>query len=205
MLTIASLAALLAGEGIGIATAIGIVGDHPVAYATNEGAEGASGHVTYFLESSPAPDHTLAQQCVGTKGIGGTPNYDSLTRASKLSRRGQILGLPFRQLGSLQLNDSAVAHKSRISSSTRIDPAGFLHKSLQTRPGFFAMSNIPQRSRPFADRLIGGGAATRAANDRSKWICILVERQISKSKGMPQKLLGPSPYFVMLDDFKHRL
>jgi hypothetical protein len=90
-----------------------------------------------------------------------------------------------------------------VTSSAGVDPAGFRHKRLQRRRGLLASSNIPQRSRPLADGLVVGGAAARAANDGSKWICVLVSRLISKFKGMPQKLLGPSPYFVMLDDCKH--
>ena len=65
------------------------------------------------------------------------------------------------------------------------------------------MSDISERPCPFADRLAIDFIVTRAANDRSKWICVLVEGKIGKFKGMPQKLLGPSPHFVMLDDCEH--
>ena len=62
------------------------------------------------------------------------------------------------------------------------------------------MSDISERSCPFADRLAIGVIVTRAANDGSKWICVLVEWKIGKFERMPQKLLGPSPHSVMLDD-----
>jgi hypothetical protein len=65
------------------------------------------------------------------------------------------------------------------------------------------VSDISERSRPFADRLVVDNIVTRAANDRSEWIGFFFEQQISKGKGMPQKLLGPSPHFVMLDDCEH--
>ena len=90
-----------------------------------------------------------------------------------------------------------------VTSSAGVDPAGFLHKRLQPRRGLLALSDIPQRSRPLADRLAIDFIVTRAANDGSKWICVLVEGKIGKFKGMPQKLLGPSPHFVMLDDCEH--
>jgi len=67
------------------------------------------------------------------------------------------------------------------------------------------MSDIPQRSGPLADRLAIDFIVTRVANDGSKWVCVPVESKIGKFKGMPQKLLSPSPHFVMLDDCGHRL
>jgi hypothetical protein len=92
-----------------------------------------------------------------------------------------------------------------IGSSAGIDPAYVLHKGLQPRSGRFAVSGIPQCARPFADCLDIDFIVARAANNHCEWIGVLVEWKIGKFKGMPQKLLGPSPYFVMLDDFKHRL
>jgi hypothetical protein len=66
-----------------------------------------------------------------------------------------------------------------------------------------ATSDVPQRSRPFADRLAIDITTTRAANDGSKWISILVERQTSRFKRMPQKFLRFSPYFEMFDNSEH--
>ena len=51
--------------------------------------------------------------------------------------------------------------------------------------------------------LLSTSIGTRAANDGSKWIRILVEGQLSKFKCVPQKLLGFSPYFEMFDDSEH--
>jgi hypothetical protein len=62
------------------------------------------------------------------------------------------------------------------------------------------MSDIPQCPRPFTDRLAIEFIVTRAANDGSEWICVLVEGKSSELERMTQKPLGPSPYFVMLDD-----
>jgi hypothetical protein len=45
---------------------------------------------------------------------------------------------------------------------------------------------------------------TGAANDGSEWIYGLVERKTGELKRMTPKSLGPSPYFVMLDDCEHR-
>jgi hypothetical protein len=65
------------------------------------------------------------------------------------------------------------------------------------------MSDIPQCPRPFTDRLAIEFIVTRAANDGSEWICVLVEGKSSELERMTQKPLGPSPYFVMLDDCEH--
>jgi len=65
------------------------------------------------------------------------------------------------------------------------------------------MSDISERSRPFADRLAINFIVTRAANDGSKWICVLVEGKIGNFKGMPQKLVGPSPHPVVHDYLEH--
>jgi hypothetical protein len=65
------------------------------------------------------------------------------------------------------------------------------------------MSNIPQRSRPFADRLAIGTMVTRAANDGGEWICGLVEWETAKFERMPQKFLRLSPYFEMFDNSEH--
>jgi hypothetical protein len=69
---------------------------------------------------------------------------------------------------------AASSKTHRISVSTRIDTAGFRHKRLQWRPGLLAFSDIPQRSRPFADGLVVGVIVTGAANDRSEWISVFV-------------------------------
>jgi hypothetical protein len=53
----------------------------------------------------------------------------------------------------------------RIQIRTRINPSGFFHKLHQPRSGHIAMSNIPQRTRPFADHLTIGVVVTSAAND----------------------------------------
>jgi hypothetical protein len=65
------------------------------------------------------------------------------------------------------------------------------------------VSDVPQRSRPFADRLVIDSMAGRAANYGSKRIRIPVERQISRFKRMPQKFLRFSPYFEMFDNSEH--
>ena len=66
------------------------------------------------------------------------------------------------------------------------------------------MSDISQCPSPFADRLAIDFIVTRAANDGSKWVCMLVEQKTCEFERIPQKLVGPSPYFVMFDDCKHR-
>jgi hypothetical protein len=47
----------------------------------------------------------------------------------------------------------------RIQVGTRIDPADFLHKSLQQRPRLLAVSDIPQCPRPFANVLLSARSA----------------------------------------------
>jgi hypothetical protein len=106
---------------------------------------------------------------------------------------------------------AGVPHLSSDSSkifcvpiSTRIDPAGFLHKFLRRHLGLLAMSDIPQCSRPFADRLAIGAMARGAANDGSKWVCVLVKGKTRKLERMPQKSTGPSPHPVVHDYLEHR-
>jgi hypothetical protein len=82
-------------------------------------------------------------------------------------------------------SSAAPTQISRVELGTRIHPAGFLHKGLQPDMGSLAMSDVSQRPRPLADRLAIDFIATRAANDRSEWICVLVEGKIGKFKGMP--------------------
>ena len=86
---------------------------------------------------------------------------------------------------------------------TRIDPADFLHKRLQPRSGHIAMSYIPQCSRPFADRFDVDIIVTRAANDGSEWICVLVKWKTSEFARMPQKPFGPPPHPVVHDYLEH--
>jgi hypothetical protein len=74
-----------------------------------------------------------------------------------------------------------------VPISTRIDPSGFLHKHLQPRSGHIAMSHIPQRARPFADRLTIGTIGARAANDDSKRVCVPVEWEIGKFERLSQE------------------
>jgi hypothetical protein len=92
---------------------------------------------------------------------------------------------------------------SSVPISTGIDPACFLHKRFQLRRRHLATGGIPQFPRPFADRFAVGVVVTSAADDGAKWIRFLVEGQLSKFKCVPQKLLGLSSHFVMLDDSEH--
>jgi class 3 adenylate cyclase len=94
---------------------------------------------------------------------------------------------------------------SRVPIGTGINPTGFLHKRLDPCTRRFVASDIPQCSRPFADCLAIDVIRRRAANDRSKWICILVEGQLSKFKCVTQKLPGSPPHLVMGDDREHGL
>jgi hypothetical protein len=86
-----------------------------------------------------------------------------------------------------------------VPISTRIDPAGFLHRRPQRHSALLTARDIPQRARPFADRLVIDSISRRASNDGCKWICVLVEWKTSKFERMPQKSVGPSPHFVMLN------
>jgi hypothetical protein len=65
-----------------------------------------------------------------------------------------------------------------VPIGTRVDPTGFFHERLQPRPGTLAISDISQRSRPFADRLAIDFIVTRAANHGSKWVGAVVEGEI---------------------------
>ena len=112
------------------------------------------------------------------------------------------------EIGMLNLVDGesrrAIMDRADPSRIYRVDPADFLHKCLQPRLGFLATSNIAQRSCPFADRLAIDFIVRRGPNDRSEWVCGLVERKTSDLERMPQKPLGPSSHSVMLDDCEHR-
>ena len=66
---------------------------------------------------------------------------------------------------------------SRVSLSTRVDAACFLHERLQLGPRHLAISDVPQSSRPFADRLVVDDVVRGAANDGSEGIRVLVDRQ----------------------------
>src|ERR1700735_4532552 len=100
-------------------------------------------------------------------------------------------------------SSGAASKISPVEIGTRVDPADPLHKCLDPHFTRLAVSDISQRPRPFADCLAIDFIVTRAANDGIKWICVLVEGNTREFERMPQKLLGPSPYFVMLYDCKH--
>ena len=93
-----------------------------------------------------------------------------------------------------QFSSGAPSKISRVQIGTRIDPAGFFHKRFQPRPRHLAMSDIPERSRPFADRLAVGalrGAANGAIDDvggkvLGKPIDMLVADDRSRSASEPQ-------------------
>jgi pimeloyl-ACP methyl ester carboxylesterase len=76
----------------------------------------------------------------------------------------------------------AAQFPTRVRSSVMSSPSQACERGL-------ASSNIPQRSRPFADHLILGGVATRAANNSSKWIIVIIKRLISKFRRILQQLL----------------
>jgi hypothetical protein len=65
------------------------------------------------------------------------------------------------------------------------------------------MSHIPQRARPFADRLTIGTIGARAANDDSKRVCVPVEWEIGKFERLSQKFLRFSPHFEMFGNSEH--
>jgi hypothetical protein len=87
-----------------------------------------------------------------------------------------------------------------VPISTCVDPTCFLHERLQLRRRHLATSDVPQRSRPFADRFDVDIVVTRAANDGSKWISGFMQWKVRELKRMPQKPLGSSPYPVVLND-----
>ncbi len=90
-----------------------------------------------------------------------------------------------------------------VAISTRINSAGFLHERLKPRPRHPETTNVPQSPCPLADCLAIDIAATGAANDGSKWVRVPVEGRPSEFKRAPQKLLGFSSHFVVVDDFEH--
>ena len=114
------------------------------------------------------------------------------------AEHGCIRCLPKSQVGFLR--SVTAPPKTCIASSALVDPARVLHERLQPRLRLLASSNIPQRSRPFANGFIIRLPITRAANNRSEWISVFLSRLISKLKRMPQKFVGPSPHSVMFDD-----
>jgi hypothetical protein len=65
------------------------------------------------------------------------------------------------------------------------------------------LGDIPQRARPFANRLAIDIIVTRTANNGCKWVCGLVERKTSEFERRPEKFVGFSPYPVMLNDCEH--
>jgi hypothetical protein len=64
--------------------------------------------------------------------------------------------------------------------------------------------DIPQCSRPFADRLVIDIIITRAMNHGSKRVRFVVEWKASEVERMSKKPVGPSTNFVMRDGCKYR-
>jgi hypothetical protein len=90
-----------------------------------------------------------------------------------------------------------------VPISTRINPSGVLHKRFQLRWGDLTSGDVPQCSRPFADRLVIDIVIRRATNDAAKRICILDDRKICELKRMPQRCLRFPPHLVVRDYFEH--
>jgi hypothetical protein len=86
-----------------------------------------------------------------------------------------------------------------VPLSKGINPAHFLDKSLQRRSGPLAMSGVPKRSRPFADRFIVNATLRCAANNGGEWVRVLVEYETSELKCPSQKPFCPSLPFVVHD------
>ena len=78
------------------------------------------------------------------------------------------------------------ALKSRIPGGTLIHSALVLHECFQSHFTRLMLRGIAQGACPLADHLIVGGAATRAANERGKWIGVLDKLQLRKPESMPQ-------------------
>jgi hypothetical protein len=92
-----------------------------------------------------------------------------------------------------------------VASSALIDPTSVLHECLQLHVRGLAFRSITQRSGPFADHFVVRGVPTRAANDGSKWISVIVKSQISKLKRVPQQPFGSSSHFEMHNDREYSL
>jgi hypothetical protein len=90
-----------------------------------------------------------------------------------------------------------------VPISTCVDPTCFLHERLQLRRRHLATSDVPQCSRPFADRFDVDIIFTRAANDGSKWISGFMQWKVREFKGFPEKLVGFSPHFIVRDRFEN--
>jgi hypothetical protein len=86
----------------------------------------------------------------------------------------------------------AITHNPCMSIRTCIDPARLLHKRLHPSSRLLTTSDISQRSRPFADRLVICTVATGAANNCNKRICVLVEWDIGKFEREPSQRFDPS-------------
>jgi hypothetical protein len=85
--------------------------------------------------------------------------------------RGKLLKSPARRGGRVaaRLTPAAPSKILRISVSARIDTAGFRHKRLQPCARVLKLSDISERSCPFADRRIGNAArAHRRFHSRGK-------------------------------------
>ena len=78
---------------------------------------------------------------------------------------------------------------SGISISTCVYSADLFHEGPDRDVRPLGLGDVAQRPRPFADCLAIDFIVTRAANDGTEWVCVLVEGKIGKFKGMPQKLL----------------
>ena len=91
----------------------------------------------------------------------------------------------------------------RISISAGVNPAHSLDENRELRPWPLAMSGIPKRPRPFADRLVVDAAVRCASNDGREWIRVFVERQTSELERSSQKPFGPSPSFMAYDHGEH--
>jgi hypothetical protein len=96
-------------------------------------------------------------------------------------------------------SSTIMAEIYRVTLGTGIDPSHFLDKRPQLRPRPLAISGISQRPRPFADRFAIEVSLGRAANNCSKWVCILVERKSAELKRTLQKSFCPPAPFVIHD------
>jgi hypothetical protein len=81
----------------------------------------------------------------------------------------------------------------RPTVSAGVDTASIPHKRFQPRLGLLAARNVPQRPRPFADRLIIRLPLTRAAHDSTERVSVFVEWKMSKFECVPhQSVSSPS-------------